>query len=89
MNTMSGNKQYSVSLCSGRTAYEVMTNTKIDLMDIAPKLDCRVSTRYILITYFGDAEISLYPSGRMLIKKVKDEAEALDIAGQFMEHIGV
>ncbi len=89
MDTMSDKKQYSVSLCSGRTAYEVMTNTKIDLMAAAPKLDCRVSTKYILIANFGDAEISLYPSGRMLIKRVKDEAEALDVAAVFMEHIGV
>ncbi len=73
-------RKMTVSLCSGKTAFEVNAFTKIDLMQAAQVLNTRVVTPHILIVDIAGAEISLYPTGRMLVKRVKNEAEALKAA---------
>ncbi|HIH44563.1 MAG TPA: hypothetical protein HA257_05665 [Candidatus Methanoperedenaceae archaeon] len=82
-------KRITVSLCSGKTGYEVNTSTNIDLLAACRDIEAKVKTRHIVILEFGGAEISLYPSGRMLVKKVKSEAEALDAAKLLLERLSV
>ncbi|MFQ6054833.1 MAG: hypothetical protein ACE5KT_12485 [Methanosarcinales archaeon] len=78
------NQRITVSLCSSKSAYEVKIHKKIDLEKASKKLNTKVATKYIMIFDFKNAEISLYPSGRMLIKKVKNEDEAYDVATQLL-----
>lgn len=80
-------RNITVSLCSGRTAYEVKVTEKIDLTSAAKKLSAKVATKHIMILDFLSAEVSLFPSGRMLIKHVSNEAEALDIANRLLDSI--
>jgi hypothetical protein len=78
----------SVSLCSGKTAYEVKIPTRIDLEAARGLFDAKVATKHLMIIKIGNAEASLYPSGRMLIKGVKSGSEALEIANQLIGRLG-
>ncbi len=80
-------RNITVSLCSGRTAYEVKVKEKIDLVNAAKKVKAKVATKHIMILDFSDAEVSLFPSGRMLIKRVTNETEALDVANDLLDCI--
>jgi ArsR family metal-binding transcriptional regulator len=51
---------------------------------INKKLKAKVATKYITILEINGAEASIYPSGRMLIKKVANEEEALAIAREII-----
>ncbi len=77
----------SVRLCSGRTAFEVSTNIKIDLMNASRVLNTRVATKYILLLTYKGVELSMYPSGRMLVKAGSRE-ESLDIAHDILTELG-
>ncbi len=78
---------FSVRLCSGRTAFEVTTNIKIDLMKVSRALDTKVATKHILLLNYHGVEVSMYPSGRMLIK-TGDEEESLNIAQNLLTELG-
>ncbi len=77
----------SARLCSGRTAFEVTTNTKIDLIKAGSFLNPRVTTKYILLLTYKGVDVSMYPSGRMLIKAQTRE-ESLDIAMDILKDLG-
>ena len=80
-------RKMTASLCSGKTAFEVNAFTKIDLMQAAQVLTTRVATPHILIVDIDDVEISLYPTGRMLVKRVKTEEEALKAAEVLLNQV--
>ncbi|MDD5473364.1 MAG: hypothetical protein PHU34_04350 [Candidatus Methanoperedens sp.] len=77
----------SVRLCSGRTAFEVSTNIKIDLIGASLSFNTRVATKHILLLNYKGVEVSMYPSGRMLIK-AKSKEESLDIARNILAELG-
>jgi len=58
----------SVRVCSGRTAFEVSTNIKLDLVKASCVLDPKISTKHILLLTYKGVDVSMYPSGRMLMK---------------------
>lgn len=76
----------SVRICSGRTAFEVSTNTRIDLIKASSVLDPKVSTKHILLLTYKGVDVSLYPSGRMLIK-AKSKEESLMIAEEILSEL--
>lgn len=80
-------RKISVSLCSGKTAFEVNVFTRIDLKRAGKILKAKVISPHIIIFDLGEAEVSLYPTGRMLVKRVKTEDEALKIAENLLEQI--
>lgn len=82
-------RRIAVSLCSGKTAYEVKVQSKLDLNKAAEKVKAKVATKHIMILDFSSAEVSLFPSGRMLIKYVKNEAEALDVANELLDTLAI
>jgi len=77
----------SVRLCSGRTAFEVSTNVKIDLINASRVLNTRVATKHILLLDYKGVEISMYPSGRMLIK-AKSQEDSLNLARNLLAELG-
>ncbi len=77
----------SVRLCSGRTAFEVTTNIKMDLINASRKVKTRVATKHILLINYQGVEVSMYPSGRMIIKTGSKE-ESLDIAQNLLAELG-
>ncbi len=77
----------SVRLCSGRTAFEVSTNIKIDLISASRIFEAKVATKHILLLNYKGVEISMYPSGRMLIKTGTKE-DSLDIAKNLLAEMG-
>ncbi len=77
----------SARLCSGRTAFEVTTNIKMDLIGASRKIKTRVATKHILLINYKGVEISLYPSGRMIIK-AKSKEESLEIARNLLDELG-
>lgn len=77
----------SVRLCSGRTAFEVSTNIKIDMLRAGKLFNARVATKHILLLDYNGVEISMYPSGRMLIK-AKSKEDSLDIARNILSELG-
>ncbi|MCL7475391.1 MAG: hypothetical protein M8352_05045 [ANME-2 cluster archaeon] len=80
-------RKMTVSLCSGKTAFEVNAFTRIDLVQAAQVLNTRVTTPHILIVDIDGVEISLYPTGRMLVKRVRTEEEALKAAESLLNKI--
>ncbi len=78
----------SVRLCSGRTAFEVSTNTRIDLIEASRIIQTRVATKYLLLLNYNGVEVSMYPSGRMIIKAESKE-ESLDIARDLLARLGL
>jgi NCAIR mutase (PurE)-related protein len=78
----------SVRICSGRTAFEVSTNVKIDLIKTSSVLKSRVATKHILLLDHKGVEVSLYPSGRMLIK-AKTKEESIEIAKELLGELGI
>ena len=77
----------SVRLCSGRTAFEVSTNIKIDLVKVSHILDTKVATKHIMLLNYKGVDISIYPSGRMLIK-AKNKNESLELAKNLLVEMG-
>ncbi|MFH0903626.1 MAG: hypothetical protein V1854_00360 [Methanobacteriota archaeon] len=78
----------SVRLCSGRTAFEVSTNIKIDLIRASRVFNTKVATKHILLLNYKGVDISMYPSGRMLIK-AKSKKDSLDIARNLLAELGM
>ncbi|MBE0520807.1 MAG: hypothetical protein IBX39_00885 [Candidatus Methanoperedenaceae archaeon] len=78
----------SVRLCSGRTSFEVTTGIKIDLIKASGKLKAKVATRHILLLNYMGVDVSMYPSGRMLIK-AQNEESSLKIAGYLLDELGL
>ena len=77
----------SVRVCSGRTAFEVSTNIKLDLVKASCVLDPKISTKHILLLTYKGVDVSMYPSGRMLIK-AKTREESIDIARKILTDLG-
>ena len=78
----------SVRVCSGRTAFEVSTNIRIDLIKASTVFKSRVVTKHILLLDYNGVEVSLYPSGRMLIK-AKTKEESIEIAKGLLSELGI
>ncbi len=76
----------SVRLCSGRTAFEVTTNIKLDMMKVCKVLNTKVATKHIVLLNYNGVDISMYPSGRMIIK-AKCEEESLRIAEDLIKEL--
>lgn len=77
----------SVRLCSGRTAFEVSTNIKIDLIKASCLFSPKVSTKHILLLTYKGVDVSMYPGGRMLIK-AKSKEESLVLARDILKDLG-
>jgi len=78
----------SVRLCSGRTGFEVTTSTKIDLINASCLLKTKVATKHLLLMNYNGVEVSMYPSGRMIIKTA-DREESLEIAHRLLAELGL
>ena len=76
---------YLLEMCSGRAAWTVIPDgiDSIDLAIVSVKVEadgweCTLRNR-LCYTFSGKAEITLYPSGKLLVK-CEDENIAADIA---------
>ena len=78
----------SVRLCSGRTGFEVTTCTKIDLMRASTIFKAKVATKHLMLLNYNCVEVSIYPSGRMIIKTASKE-ESIEIAHCLLEELGL
>jgi len=78
---------YLLEMCSGRAAWTVIPNgmDSIDLETVSIRLEadgwkCTLRNR-LCYTFTGLAEITLYPSGKLLVKG-EDESIAAEIANR-------
>ncbi len=78
----------SVRLCSGKTGFEVSTNTKIDLIKASTVLRTKVATKHLLLLNYNGVDVSIYPGGRMIIKTSSME-ESLEIARSLLAELGL
>lgn len=76
----------SVRLCSGRTGFEVSTGAKIDLIKAGGILKTKVATKHLLLMNYNGIDVSMYPSGRMIIKSDSKEV-SLDIAHRLLAEL--
>ena len=80
---------FSIRVCSDHAAYEAWIQHKIsfDMVDIERLLtsvkenEIIANTPHIIIFRSKNAEVTLSRTGRMLIKKVRNENEARAVAG--------
>ena len=77
----------SVRVCSGRTQFEVSTNIIIDLNKASCLFNHKVSTKHLLLLTYKGVDVSMYPSGRMLIK-AKTREESIEIARNLLTDLG-
>lgn len=78
----------SVRLCSGKTGFEVSTNTKIDLIKASGILKTKVATKHLMLLNYNGVDVSMYPGGRMIIKTSSRE-ESLEIARRLLTELGL
>ncbi|VVB90281.1 Uncharacterised protein [uncultured archaeon] len=78
----------SVRLCSGKTGFEVTTNTRIDMIKAGGILKTKVATKHLILLNYDGVEVSLYPGGRMIIKTSSRE-ESLEIARRLLAELGL
>ena len=78
----------SVRLCSGKTGFEVTTNTKIDLIKASAALITKVATKHLLLLNYHGVDVSIYPGGRMIIKTSNME-ESLEIERRLLAELGL
>jgi hypothetical protein len=78
----------SVRLCSGKTGFEVSTKMKIDLIKASAILRTKVATKHLLLLNYNGVDVSMYPSGRMIIKTSSME-ESLKIACRLLAELGL
>ncbi len=78
----------SIKLCSGRTGFEVTTNSKIDMIKASGLFKTRVATKHLVMLDYKGVNVSLYPSGRMIIKTDSKE-ESLDISKKLLAELGI
>ncbi len=78
----------SVKLCSGRTGYEVTTGTKIDLIKASKTLRTKVATKHLLILDHNGIDVSMYPSGRMIIK-IESKERSIEVAMDLLAKLGL
>ncbi len=78
----------SVRLCSGRTGFEVTTNIKIDLIQAGQLIQTKVATKHLLLLNFNGVEVTMYPTGRMIIRTDSKET-SLDIARSLLSELGL
>lgn len=78
----------SVRLCSGKTGFEVSTNTKIDLIKASGILKTKVATKHLLLLDYNGVDVSMYPGGRMIIK-TSSRDESLEIVRRLLAELGL
>ncbi len=78
----------SVRLCSGRTGFEVTTNIKIDLIQAGRLIETKVATKHLLLLNYNGVEVTMYPTGRMIIRTESKET-SLDIARSLLAELGL
>ena len=84
-----------VKLCSDKAAFEVRTKQGLSLnmdevkrrLQESAEHKIIVHTPHIVILKSGNAETTLSRDGRMLIKRVSNEAEATEVAHQILRII--
>jgi len=87
----------AVKLCSDKAAFEARPKCSVSInMDMAEGAlkmsddhEIIVATPHIIIVRSGKAEVTLSRNGRMLVKKVLDQDEALRVARQVLRTIKV
>ncbi len=78
----------SIRLCSGRTGFEVVTGIKIDLIRASTVLRTKVATKHLILLNYEGVEVSMYPSGRMIIK-TDDRKVSLDVTRRLLAELGL
>jgi hypothetical protein len=61
---------------------------RIDLEKASGKLKTKVATKHILLLNYEGVDVSMYPSGRMLVK-ARSEEESLKVASDLLEELGL
>ena len=59
----------------------------MDLIKASQKVKTRVATKHILLMNYKGVDVSIYPSGRMIIK-AKTREESLDITRNLLADLG-
>jgi len=79
------------SLCGERTANVVpIDNRDYDLSGISRKLsptDILLNSKFVLVFRYGAHNVSVFPSGRLLISEIDEEAQASQIASEVWDMI--
>jgi len=83
---------FFIRLCSDKAAFEVQVKQKMlfrmdavkKLFETAENHEIIVYTPHIMVFRSRGAEVTLSKDGRILIKKVRDENEAMSVANEVL-----
>jgi len=79
--------------CKSRTAYEFLPNKKtlVDLTKAAGELQkeyyIEIQTKVLLMIKVDSATVSLFPSGKILVRGEREEAKAREIAEKVVKYL--
>ena len=87
-------KDFVVQACKSRLAFEFLPRKKenLELEKIAQQLKTagfplEVETNFLLMTRIGKHGISLFRSGKIIVKETESETDARQIAQQLIQKI--
>ncbi len=87
-------KNFTGRICSGRTGYEFLpqNSTQLNLEELSKKLNKKgvfveIETPDMLLIDFKGNDISIFKTGKILIKNIASEAEAKKIANLLMQSL--
>ena len=70
----------TVKLCSNKTQWQVDIGRKIDLAACRGICDeVLADTPVVLIARFRGSDVSVYPSGRVLVSDIDDDEQAVEL----------
>ncbi|MCW4053143.1 MAG: hypothetical protein NWE78_08055 [Candidatus Bathyarchaeota archaeon] len=92
VNKKSQSIPFSVRLCSDKAAFEVRIQQNIHfnmtnlgrLLKSVEEMEIIADTPHIIIFRSKGAEVTLSRNGRMLIKRIEDEKEAVAVASEIL-----
>jgi ArsR family metal-binding transcriptional regulator len=76
--------------CSNKTSFEFLPKQKttLNLEELSKKLEnIEVNSKILLIIKDGDSTISIFKNGKILVRGIKEETKAKNIAKKILEKI--
>ncbi|MDD4250981.1 MAG: hypothetical protein PHX27_02205 [Candidatus ainarchaeum sp.] len=83
-------KNFTLKPCSNKTSFEFLPKNKttLDLKKISKKLNnLEINSKILLILKKDDATISIFKTGKILVRGIKDESKAREIVLNLIKKI--
>ncbi len=88
-------KNFTIKPCNSRTAFEFVPTKEVnlDLAKISKRLKAKkvfveIETNYLLMLKLENKNMTLFKSGKIIVKETKEKEEAKNFAEKLLKKIG-